>query len=231
MNDIATQGFPPEAMEFLGRLRDNNNREWFESHKDEYKRTLLEPSRAFVRALGSRLVQKFPGISYSDKPNGGSLMRIYRDVRFSADKRPYKDRIPMMFVPAGEKKMAVPGFGLEISCESVRFMAGQFAFQPHQLKAFRQALDRPGLLSELEAVCAELQSHEGYTLAEPDLKNVPRGYDRDHPAAQFLRYKGFAAYAPGMGIDELCSPAAVGGCMERFVIMGDVWKWLNKILN
>ena len=85
------EGFPKEGFKFFRDIKANNNREWFQEHKQEYIDYLQDPAVAFVIALGERLKSDFPGISYDTRTNGaGSVMRIYRDIRFSKDKSPYK---------------------------------------------------------------------------------------------------------------------------------------------
>ena len=79
-------GFPAEGLTFLAGLEANNNREWFNDHKDDYIQFVQEPMAAFVAALGPRLQDISPGIEYDTRTNGsGSMMRIYRDTRFSND--------------------------------------------------------------------------------------------------------------------------------------------------
>ena len=91
---IAFTGFPQAGLKFLSDLAAHNERTWFEAHKEEYQKTLLEPAQAFVVALGVRLQALSNGINYDTRTDGrGVLMRIHRDIRFSQDKTPYNTHI------------------------------------------------------------------------------------------------------------------------------------------
>ena len=93
----AFPGFPKEGLSFLENLARNNNREWFEAHRQEYLSQVLEPAQAFVLALGERLKAISSGIAYDTRPKGGSILPIHRDVRFSKDKTPYNPRARVVF--------------------------------------------------------------------------------------------------------------------------------------
>src|ERR1700754_1232645 len=91
-------GFPIQGVTFLRDLRDNNNKAWFEEHKPTYLEVVQQPAIALVASLGQQLQSKFPDIEYDTRTNGsGSLLRPYRDTRFSADKTPYKTNVAMIF--------------------------------------------------------------------------------------------------------------------------------------
>lgn len=89
-------GFPAETLAFLRGLAENNTKAWFEAHRADYQAHYVEPALAFVAALGPRLQQIAPGAQFEPRING-SLFRINRDVRFSADKSPYKHHIDLWF--------------------------------------------------------------------------------------------------------------------------------------
>ena len=86
----ANAHFGPELFEFLTELRNNNNREWFQANKGRYQSDVLEPLQTFVADFGPRLHDISPHFVADPRPSGGSIFRIYRDVRFSKDKTPYK---------------------------------------------------------------------------------------------------------------------------------------------
>lgn len=99
-------GFPEEGIQFLADLDVNNNRDWFQANKKLFQERLQIPAQQFVAALGVRLLKISAGIRYDTRTNGsGSLMRIYRDTRFSKDKTPYKTNISMAFWEGPGKKI------------------------------------------------------------------------------------------------------------------------------
>jgi len=104
MTSKTFSGFPEEGLQFLTDLGQNNDRDWFDARKQTYTDTIVSPALAFVEALGERLQIISPHIQYDTRTNGaGSLMRIYRDTRFSADKRPYKTWVGIRFWEGGRK--------------------------------------------------------------------------------------------------------------------------------
>jgi uncharacterized protein (DUF2461 family) len=114
-------GFPVEGLGFLEELAHNNNREWFEAHKADYRSYVLEPAQAFVVALGERLKLLSPEIAYDTRTNGsGSIMRIYRDLRFSKDKGMHG--FPKSVLTAYQEAVAddVRGAELEAALETLR---------------------------------------------------------------------------------------------------------------
>ena len=106
-------GFPQEGLNFLASLTDNNDRNWFNANKQTYLDNIVAPAVTFVETLGDRLQFISPHIQYDTRTNGqGSLMRIYRDVRFSKDKSPYKTWVGVRFWEGAGKKTECPGFFL-----------------------------------------------------------------------------------------------------------------------
>ncbi len=219
-------GFPAEGLKFLVDLKTNNTKEWFEAHKRLYKEAVQAPAVALVAGLGRRLAEEFPPIGYDTRTNGGSLMRIYRDTRFSPDKTPYKTNVAMMFTPPGRKKLAAPGFGLQITVEGIDLVAGQFAFDPGELERYRTAVADEEAGAALEKAAAQVA--DGYHFRDPELKRVPRGFDADHPRAQWLRHKGLAVFSPQLDRELALEPDLVDEAMVHFRKMAPMWKWVME---
>jgi len=107
----AFNGFPRELIQFYQGLSRNNDKSWFNEHKDIYARHVIAPAQDFVVSMGERLRMLSPGIVADTRANGaGSIFRIYRDLRFSKDKRPYKTFLGIFFWEGSGKKMENPGF-------------------------------------------------------------------------------------------------------------------------
>ncbi|NDJ84704.1 MAG: DUF2461 domain-containing protein [Chloroflexi bacterium] len=232
MTDIpAFTGFPPEGVQFLSDLAENNNKAWFEANKQIYLEAVQTPARALVVALGERLKAELPPISYDTRTNGGSLMRIYRDTRFSKDKTPYKTNVAMMFTPEGYKRMEAPGFGLQMTPQQVELVAGLFGFDKPQLEAYREAVidDKQG--TALVQTVGQVQSSGEYRLGGKELKRVPRGYDADHPRAEWLKYKGLHVFSPPISLEKAQTPDLVDAVMGHFLCMAPVQRWLMDTLQ
>ena len=230
-------GFPPEGLKFLQDLQHSNRREWFTSHKELYTSCVKHPARALVADLGERVAAEFPPAASDLRGNGGSLMRINRDVRFSQDKSPYKTSVAIMFTLPGMKKMATPGFGIQITVERVEFVVGQFSFWPEELTRYRAAVadERRGVLleqavAEVEQAAAAAAASEGsavdVSLGGQELKRVPRAYAPDHPRARWLRHKGLVVFPGTLPHSRALGPELIDAALQRFRIGAPVWRWL-----
>lgn len=224
-------GFPPEGLQFLRDLAANNERPWFEANKATYLRAVQAPAVALVAALGERLHARFPSVRYDTRTNGsGSLMRIYRDTRFSADKSPYKTTIAMMFSAGQDGKMSTPGFGLQITPEQVELIAGIFAFTAPALEAYRAAVLDETLGAELEQAAAAVRAAGDYPIAGVGYKRVPAGLPAGHPRAPWLMHKGLHVFAPPIARDVAQTPALVEAAFTAFVAMAPIEQWLERAL-
>ena len=105
---MAFTGFGPATFTFLKDLGRNNNKEWFQAHRSAYEDDFLEPGLAFIEAIGP-LIAKFSPDVRAEPRIGGSMMRINRDIRFSKDKRPYKDHLDMAFRRGGYRLCELGG--------------------------------------------------------------------------------------------------------------------------
>src|ERR1051326_5580335 len=133
--------FSPDLFRFLNDLKKNNNRDWFQANKPRYETAVREPFLHFIADLSTRLDKINGNFKADPRPNGGSLFRIYRDVRFSLDKSPYKTHASAYF-PHSEagKNVQAPGFYLHL--ESGGSFAGGGLWHPDAaaLKKVRDAI-------------------------------------------------------------------------------------------
>lgn len=183
--------FTPELFAFERELAENNDREWFTGNKKRYERHVKDASLAFISDIGPRLRQISPHIQAIPKAVGGSLFRIYRDVRFSKDKRPYKTHVGIHFRHEVAKDAHAPGFYLHLEPDQVFMGAGMWHPDNKSLKVIRQSIvENP---DDWQATKASLPGH--LSLAGDSLKTVPRGFDAAHPMIEDLRRKDFMAMA------------------------------------
>jgi uncharacterized protein (TIGR02453 family) len=225
-------GFPPAGTHFLRELTQNNNKAWFEANKAHYLQDVQAPALALVTALGERLQAQFPEIRFDTRTNGsGSLMRIHRDVRFSADKSPYKTNVAMIFNAGTSKKMEGPGFGLQITPEQVEMMTGIFTFSKDMLARYREyvQIDKRG--AALDAAAERVRAAGAYTIDGATYKRVPTGLPADHPRAAWLKHTGLHAYAPPIALDVAATPALVDAVMTHFVAMSPIYVWLREMVG
>lgn len=178
--------FTPEVFQFLAQLKRNNKRDWFLKNKQRYETLAKQPSLSFITDFQFRLRAISPWIKASPKPNGGSLMRIYRDIRFSANKAPYKTNIGMHFPHAGSnEKIHGPSFYLHIAPGESFLAGGCWHPDPKSLAKIRDAIAWKS---------AEWKkATRGLELGGDTLSRPPRGYRADHPMIEDLKHKDFIA--------------------------------------
>lgn len=197
----------PEFFRFLRELRTNNNRPWFLANKSRFDADVLGESLAFVEAMGPELHRISSHLIAEPRPVGGSLMRIYRDVRFSKDKRPYRTSMGIHFFHRASKghEGGLPGFFLHLAPGESFVASGMWMPPPPDLGKIRTAIvKRAASWKEAKAV--------GLTPDENALKRVPPGFDPDSPFATDLKRKSFVA-SQALKDSMITSP----GFPERFL--------------
>jgi uncharacterized protein (TIGR02453 family) len=230
MADVTFNGFPKEGLEFLADLGKNNNRKWFEAHKKIYQEKVIEPAQAFVETLGAELEAVFPRINYDTRLDGsGSLMRIYRDTRFSKDKSPYRTYLGIFFWEGAGKKMENPGFFFSIEASGAHLGTGKYVFPKPVLESYRKAVADKKLGAELEDALDAAWKAGATNLGGEDLKRVPRGYDPEHERADLLRHKGLYMYRRDVGSSKVTSPKFIDMCLDWSEKTAALHKWLVKI--
>ncbi len=183
MNDIY---FTDELFKFLKQLKRNNQREWFQANKPRYEAVARDACCRFIADLAGPLQDISPWLVADPHPTRGSLFRIYRDTRFSNDKRPYKTHVGMSFPHRGTKqKVHLPGFYLHLEPESCFAAAGCWhPDNPTLIRIRTTIMERPE---------AWKKAVRGLELEGDALKRPPRGYPADHPLVEDLKRKDFIA--------------------------------------
>ena len=215
--------FTPALFQFMRDLEANNNRDWFAANKERYMTDLRDPALEFVVDFGSRLGKISPSFLADPRPNGGALFRIYRDIRFSKDKRPYKDHTGLHFRHEAGKNAYTPGFYLHLQPGNCFVGIGLWHPDNPTLKLIRDTLvTDPGLWKK--AVGGKMFG-EFFQVSGESLKRPPKGYDPDHPLIEILKMKDFTAFAPltqkqvtapGF-VDEFAGLCRTGGSLVKFV--------------
>ena len=199
---MASRYFSPKCFEFFEELSRDNNREWFLNNKSRYENEVREPMLAFIADFAPRLRKISANFVADPRPSGGSMMRIYRNLRFSRDKTPYKTNAAAAFGHRGAGHFDAPSFYLSLS--AAEGFAGVGMWHP----------DADGLRKVRDAIVARPQNWKKVfndrkfrarfeTLGEV-LSRPPRGYDPAHPLIEDLKRKSFVG---GMELTrrEVCS--------------------------
>ncbi|MEP6621456.1 MAG: DUF2461 domain-containing protein [bacterium] len=233
MTDGEFTGFRPAGLTFLRSLGRNNNREWFQRHRTVYETELRAPLSALVEEMDVRLATLAPEIVGDPKR---SLFRIHRDVRFSADKSPYKTHVAawLHHSDAGRGVGATTphgGAGFYFHMEANRASLGGGIWMPPRptVQKIREAIDddhRP-LSTILRA--ASLRPFGG--LAEENmLKRMPRGYTDTHVAANLLRHQSYTV-GRELAQKDLFSARLPDILAREYVKILPLVRWINATLG
>lgn len=185
--------FSERTFDFLAELAENNNRDWFAANKGRYEAEVREPALAFVRAVGERLPGFAPHFVADDRKMGGSLMRVFRDTRFSKDKTPYKTNIGIHFRHEAGRDVHAPGYYVHIAPGECFVAAGIWHPPGDALAMIRRRIDEEPV--EWLGVRDDAVLERWFRLAGDSLKTTPKGYTREHPLIEDLRRKDFIAVA------------------------------------
>jgi uncharacterized protein (TIGR02453 family) len=218
----------PELFTFFRELRKNNNREWFAANKERYETQVRQPLLKFITDFGLRLAEISPHFVADARPVGGSLFRIYRDVRFSGDKSPYKTAAGIQFRHESGRDVHAPGFYLHLEPDSI--FAGVGLWQPDKssLNRIREAIvDNPERWRRASMDETFLNT---YRLAGESLKRPPQGYDAQHPLINDLMRKEFIANITFSEADA-CAPAFIDRYADTCRRAAPFMEFLTKALG
>lgn len=221
MSHPSFPGFESSFFDFFIELGKNNDREWFAENKPRYKRDVVGPLQEFIIAMEPRLEEVSPHYVCDPRGNGGSMFRIYRDVRFSKDKRPYKEHAACQFRHVMAKDVHAPGFYVHIEPREdggqVFFGGGVWRPDPRALNRIREDIrDRPEEWADIR----DLLSSDGESLKRP-----PRGFSADEPHIEDIKRKSFFAMSNGDSdlagspqfIDRVAATFAEASPLMRFI--------------
>lgn len=229
MNDEnAFAGFTKKTVQFFRELAKNNNKPWFEAHRDDYEAGVMAPSRAFVEAMGARLKPVVPGIVAIPKVNK-SIFKIHRDTRFSLDPSPFKTNLGIYFWEGPKSRLESSGFYFHLEPPTVMMGGGVYMIPDRALEKFRRAAVGPKSGRELAAILEDL-ARQGYEPGGVRYKRVPQGYDASHPNAPLLKHGGLYVGWEGKIPQEFYSAALVDFCFEKFRPAFPLHRWLMKAL-
>ena len=174
--------FHEESLRFLRSLRRNNRREWFDPRKQEFERELKAPMLALIEVV-NRAMEGFAPAHV--RPPQKCMMRIYRDIRFSKDKRPYKSHVSAWWARQGMEKTSGAGYYMHVSPDEVIIAAGVYMPERGQLRAIRNYL----LVQHAEVRSLwndrKLRRVMNSMTCLP-LTRAPKGFPKEHPAMDLL---------------------------------------------
>ena len=183
--------FEPESLRFLDELEANNNREWFKENKARYEEQVLDVALRFIQSMQDPLHEIAPHFVALPTRVGGSLMRVYRDTRFSKNKLPYKTNIGIQFRHEQAKDVHSPGYYLHIAPGDVFLGAGMWRPDPDSLRKIRERIAAKP--AEWLRSSRDKTFRRHFELSGESLTRPPRGFDKDHECIDDIKRKSFIA--------------------------------------
>ena len=219
----------PDALKFLRGLKRHNDRDWFNERKPVFERELKAPLLALIAELNEAMLPFAPD---HVRPPNKILMRIYRDTRFSPDKRPYKTHAAAWWAREGLLKTSGAGFYFDLSATDITIAAGVYMPEREQLLAVRRHLAEHH--AELRALAAPrklraLLTPEWETAAGLPLSRPPKGFSKDDPALDLIRCRqwGLSARLPA---EAALSPTLARSILDRFRAAAPLVDFFNQAL-
>ena len=226
--------FAAASLRFLSGLARNNTKPWFEAHRDDYETHIRAPMRALIEEVDVRFARFAPELTGDPKR---SMFRIYRDIRFSKDKSPYKTHAACWFRHrAADHRVGgdaeAGSAGLYFHLQPRKSFVGAGIWMPPRpaLDKIRDAIaDDPRAFGRIIESAPARRRFGGLDDAAM-LKRMPRGFSEDHPAARWLRYQSFTIGRP-LSDREVLSPRLADGLEKDFRLMLPLVRWLNGALG
>ncbi|HEX3875782.1 MAG TPA: DUF2461 domain-containing protein [Bryobacteraceae bacterium] len=220
------KGFPEHTQAFLKSLERNNRREWFQPRKPVFEEQVKRPMLELVAALNNDMA-RFAPLHVTEPEN--AIYRIYRDTRFSKDKKPYKTHIAAYFPRRGLDRHTASGYYVGISHKEVAVGGGLYMPAPEILLAVRNRIAENH--TELRRILKSKTLLKAYgELQGEKLSRAPKGFAADHPAADLLRYKQLFYYIE-LPPDLATSRTVYGEIRKRFEALTPLIDFLNASMH
>lgn len=201
--------FEKQTIAFLEELAVNNNREWFKENKPRYEEQVLDVALRFIQSMQEPLAQIAPHFTAIPQRMGGSLMRVYRDTRFSKIKLPYKTNIGIQFRHEQAKDVHSPGYYVHIDPDQVFVGVGMWRPDADSLRSIRERIvAKP---AEWSRALGDAKFRRHFELGGESLTRPPRGFDKEHEHIGDIMRKSF------MGVRNLDVEDCLGSGFQRKV--------------
>jgi len=199
------KGWPAEALEFFEGLQADNTKAYWQAHKGDYETIVRAPMDLLLAELAPEWGE-------------GKVHRPYRDIRFSKDKSPYRTEMGAMIGP-GYVQLSATGLGAG---------SGMWEMAPDQLDRYRAAVDDEGTGTALEELVVALRTDGTEVTAHESLKSAPKGYAKDHPRVELLRFKGIVAWRHWPAGPWLGTKKAKDRVVDFFHSTAPLREWLDR---
>ncbi len=198
--------FTPRLFQFFEELKVNNNKEWFTANKKRFEQDVRDPCLQFVVDFATVLPGISPHYVADPRPNGGSIFRINRDIRFANDKSPYKTNAGVHFKHEAGKDVHAPGFYLHLQPGEVFGGVGLWKPEPDSLGKIRDAIAANS--PKWQRVKQDALFTKNFKLEGESLSRPPKGYAPDHPQIEDIKRKDFLV-SRQFTVEETCAPGFI----------------------
>ena len=220
--------FDSKTLRFLEQLAANNNREWFREHKHRYEEDVLDVALRFIQSMQDPLAEIAPHFVAMPTRVGGSLMRVYRDTRFSKDKTPYKTNIGIQFRHEQARDVHAPGYYVHVAPEQVFVGAGMWRPDADSLRRIRLRIAaRP---AEWQRLMSNRQFKQKFELGGELLTRPPRGFDKDHECIDDIKRKSFIAVRE-FPVEDCLKPQFQRSVESTFKTAGPYMQFICKAVG
>lgn len=219
-------GFTKSTFKFFKDLENNNTREWFEDNRVVFEKHVMNPAQEFIMEMGELLKPICPKIVAVPKVDK-SIFRIYRDVRFSKDKTPYKTHLGIFLWEGPRKKLGNPGFYLQLDKSQILIAGGLYQLPSELAKSYRDAVSDSKIGPEIAKIIKKITKNSSYKLGGNHYKRIPRGYDPDNPNSDLLLHNGLYAYHEGPIPEEVHSRDFLDYSFKVFNDMLPLHSWIR----
>lgn len=209
----------PQVFDFLSALQQNNDRSWFAAHKDSY-----EVAKSSVQQLLSTVFEPLSAVDALEKIH---MFRIYKDVRFSKDKSPYKTHLSGYFARAGQKNKG--DYYVHIEPGNTFIAVGYWDINKEELARMRAEIDlEPEGLKQIIEQKNFKDTWGAFT--GPTLKSAPKGWDKNHPEIELLRRQNYVFTCP-LDQNKLTTAQGVREIVDKFIVARPFLVYLSEVLS
>ncbi len=221
-------GFNDTTLSFLEELAANNNREWFKENKSRYEELVLDVALRFIESMHEPLQDIAPHFTAIPTRVGGSLMRVYRDTRFSKNKLPYKTNIGIQFRHEDARDVHAPGYYVHIEPDTVFLGAGMWRPQSDPLRAIRERIAAKP--AEWLRAISDAAFRRHFYLGGESLTRPPRGFDKSHECIEDIKRTSFIA-VKDLAVESCLNPRFQQRVETAFKAADPFMRFLCKSVN
>ena len=211
--------FSRQTFAWLRQIEANNNKAWFDAHREQYEREVREPALAYIENMVAPLRKISPHFTAVAKKSGGSLMRVHRDMRFARDSAPYKTNVGIQFRHERGRDVHAPGYYVHIEPGQCFVGAGLWRPEPTALRAIRMEIAESP--NDWRRATVTKRFTEKFELSGEQLSRPPKGFAADLPYIDAIQRKDFIALSP-VSDAFMCRrdlPEATTGLFSRVTVL------------